>query len=198
MRDNDAFRLIDPEEAVLIGSFMLGLVAIAFVVEEKPAKPERPKEPERAHQVRDHDRAVRRGRALGATAKATGVRSGRDRSATPHPEQSHRGGAMNEDFDILEYAKQIAEQHRRLIQSGQEIERERMLPLFKAIFNEFDLAARDANAKMPQRLQLAIIAAKNAIGEIRAAGRIAKHEYQERRDGGTDMTTHGMPLRPGS
>lgn len=48
MRDNDAFHLIDPDEAVAIGCLLIGIAAVAFVGDEAPK--EVPPVPQQARQ----------------------------------------------------------------------------------------------------------------------------------------------------
>lgn len=74
---------------------------------------------------------------------------------------------MNEQIDFKKLLDQTSEASQRLIQVGGEIERDRLLPHFQAIFNAYRKALADQKTTMPTPLHLAIANAQREVGEIR-------------------------------
>lgn len=71
----------------------------------------------------------------------------------------------SDDIYLTRVANSLAASHARMLSVGAEAERERLLPLFRAIFAAFERAATMTEARIPSVLTAAIVAAKEAIGE---------------------------------
>lgn len=83
---------------------------------------------------------------------------------------------MSDEFDMSRFASDLAQVQGRMVKAAVQGERNYTHPYLNAIFKAFDLAEKDANARIPSPLMAAITAARRALGECAPA-----HSFEDRR-----------------
>lgn len=74
---------------------------------------------------------------------------------------------MNTAVDFTKLINDTTDMSRRMIQIGQQVERDRLIPHLQAIFNAYRKALTEAKYTMPPALHLALANAQREVGEMR-------------------------------